>query len=132
MFARAQRQTTGSECDYGFFVWACAALCVNVCRLQRRVFVSVAPCPTQAGSVTERGEYIQMAIAMRCGFYDSSEARTESSRERERDGLQVRMKWLARVAGVYALLKPLGRVGRPRAWSRPQPNGTAPRQSKGE
>ena len=59
-------------------------------------------------------------------------ARRAAERERERDGLMVRMKWLARVAGVHARLKPLGRVGRPRAWSRPQPNGTALRQSKAE
>jgi hypothetical protein len=77
---------------------------VNVCRLQGWLFVSVAPCPTQAGWVTERGQDISITIAVRSVFYGSSDARTESSRERERErereGRQVRMKWLARVAGV--------------------------------
>ena len=89
-------------CLCGFLVWGWAALCVNVCRLQGWLFVSVAPCPTQAGWVTERGQDISITIAVRSVFYGSSDARTESSteREREREGLQVRMKWLARVAGV--------------------------------
>ena len=77
---------------------------MNVCRLQGWLFVSVVPCPTQAGWVTERGKDISITIAVRSVFYGSSDARTESSRERERErereGRQVRMKWLARVAGV--------------------------------
>ena len=35
--------------------------------------------------MSEGGKYIQIATAMRCEIYDSSEARTESSRERERE-----------------------------------------------
>ena len=52
--------------------------------------------------MTERGKDISITIAVRSVFYGSSDARTESSteREREREGRQVRMKWLARVAGV--------------------------------
>ena len=68
---------------------------MNVRRLQGRLFVSVVPCPTQAGWVTERGKDISITIAISSVFYDSSEARTESStereRERERECLQIRM-----------------------------------------
>jgi len=45
--------------------------------------------------VTERGKDISITIAISSVFYDSSEARTESStereRERERECLQIRM-----------------------------------------
>ena len=58
---------------------------MNVRRLQGRLFVSVVPCPTQAGWVTERGKYISITIAISSVFYESSEARTESSTERERE-----------------------------------------------
>ena len=72
-------------CLCGFLVWWWAALCVNVCCLQGRLFVSVVPCPTQAGWVTERSKSISITIAISSVFYESSEARTESSTERERE-----------------------------------------------
>ena len=50
--------------------------------------------------MTERGKDISITIAVCSVFYGNSDAHTESSTEREREGLQVRVKWLARVAGV--------------------------------
>ena len=62
---------------------------MNVRRLQGRLFVSVVPCPTQAGWVTERSKDISITIAISSAFYDSREDAMASRLQKGVSGTNV-------------------------------------------